>query len=61
MALFPSVRKTSLPAGALLQEFVDRGEYTDCFVAAAESDVTFPQYIESFYTTRLFRLDPDLK
>ena len=51
------VTETPLPDGALLQEFVDRGEYTDCFVARAGGEVTFPMYVETFYTTRLFKLE----
>ena len=57
MNLFQSVNEAPLPDGALLQEFVDRGEYTDCFVALAASEVTFPTYVESFYTTGLFKLE----
>ncbi|MDJ0917919.1 MAG: hypothetical protein QNJ05_09155 [Woeseiaceae bacterium] len=57
MRLFSLVEETALPGGALLQEFTDRGEYTDCFVARIENTVTFPTYVETFYTTRLFRLE----
>lgn len=57
MKLFPSVYEVPLPEGALLKEFVDRGEYTDCFVANVTADVTFPEYVESFYTTRLFKVE----
>ncbi len=57
MRLFSSVNEAMLPEGALLQEFADRGEYTDCFVASVAADVTFPEYVESFYTTTLFKLE----
>ena len=57
MKLFSRVNEAPLPDGSLLQEFSDRGEYTDCFVAQAGSDVTFPNYVETFYTTRLFKLE----
>ena len=57
MKLFSSVSEAPLPRGALLQEFVDRGEYTDCFVAEAGVDVSFAAYVEAFYTTPLFRLE----
>ena len=60
MRLFPSVNKAPLPDGALLQEFADRGEYTDCFVANVPAQVTFPAYVESFYTTRLFKVERHL-
>ena len=57
MRLFSSVSDASLPEGALLQEFADRGEYTDCFVTRVDGDVTFPAYVESFYTTALFKTE----
>ncbi len=57
MRLFSHVDEAPLPEGGLLEEFVDRGEYTDCFVAKVSADVTFSEYVESFYTTRLFKLE----
>lgn len=57
MSVFSSVSEAPLPDGALLREFSDRGEYTDCFVARADRDVTFPAFVEAFYTTRLFKLE----
>ena len=57
MKLFPSVNEAPLPDNALLQEFVDRGEYTDCFVVQVGNDVTFAEYVEAFYTTRLFKAE----
>ena len=57
MKLFRSVNKVPLPDGALLQEFVDHGHYTDCFVARVRNDVTFPEYVASFYTTPLFKAE----
>ncbi len=57
MKLFSLVNEAPLPDGALLQEFVDRHEYTDCFVTLVRAEVTFPAYVESFYTTRLFKLE----
>ena len=57
MKLFSSVNEEPLPDGTLLQEFVDRGEYTDCFVATVGDVVTFPDYVEAFYTTGLFKAE----
>ena len=57
MKLFRSVNNAPLPDGALLQEFVDLGEYTDCFVVHVRGEVTFPKYVESFYTTSLFKAE----
>ena len=57
MRLFSLVSEAPLPAGALLQAFSDRGEYTDCFVAQVNQAVTFPAFVETFYTTGLFKLE----
>lgn len=57
MKLFRSVNESPLPDGALLQEFVDLGEYTDCFDVHVGNDVTFPAYVESFYKTSLFKAE----
>ncbi len=57
MKLFPSVIEAPLPEQALLNEFVERGEYTDCFVTRVDRVATFPAFVESFYTTRLFKLE----
>ena len=57
MKLFSSVNEAPLPDGALLREFVHRGEYTDCFVTHVSADITFPVYVESFYTTSLFKAE----
>lgn len=55
--LFATVNVAPLPPGALLQEFVDSGEYTDCFDACVDGTVEFPLYVESFYTTWLFKAE----
>lgn len=55
--LFPSVAEAPLPEGALLQQFVESGEYTDCFVTHVDADVAFEKYVECFYTTRLFKAE----
>ena len=57
MRLFSLVKEAPMPGESMLREFADRGEYTDCFVAKVENDVSFPAYVEAFYTTRLFRME----
>jgi len=57
MKLFPDVAEAPLPDGALLQEFADRGDYTDCFAARVPADAGFPACLEAFYTTRLFKVE----
>ena len=48
---------TELPQGALLQDYRDRRAYTDCFYIDLPVTVTLADYIDAFYTTRLFRLE----
>ena len=55
--VFPAIDEAPLPQGALLQAFADRGEYTDCFVTRVNATVPFPLYVESFYTTALFKAE----
>lgn len=57
MKQFGSVSEVPLPSGTLLQEFVDRGEYTDCFAVHVPGVVAFSEYVQSFYTTRLFKAE----
>ena len=57
MGLYSGINEADLPAGALLQEFANRGDYTDCFVTRLNGNVAFRQYVEAFYTTRLFRAE----
>ena len=46
-----------MPEGALLQRFVDSGDYTDCFVTRIEGVVEIGAYIEAFYTTIVFKTE----
>ena len=55
--MFPSVSEAPMPGGALLKQFADRGEYTDCFVADVDAVVSFAAFVEAFYTTTVFRLE----
>lgn len=49
--------ESALPGNSLLQRFVDSGDYTDCFVTRIDIDVTFPAYVEAFYTTTVFKAE----
>lgn len=54
----PSIRKSPLPTGALLEKFnAIAGAYTDCFSAEIPTLVTFTEYVRAFYTTPLFKLE----
>lgn len=52
-----SITETALPDKALLQRFVNSGDYTDCFMTRIECDVTFRDYVEAFYTTPVFKAE----
>lgn len=52
-----TVTETVLPGNALLQRFVDSGEYTDCFMTRIDDDVSFATYVEAFYTTSVFKAE----
>jgi hypothetical protein len=45
----------ALPANALLERYVERGAFTDCFKTDLDQDIKFPSYVIAFYTTSLFR------
>ena len=52
-----SVKEAPLPENALLQRFVESGDYTDCFVTRVDTDVSFKAYVEAFYTTGVFKTE----
>jgi len=55
--VFNPANKTALLENALLRRFVDSGDYTDCFVTRVHADVSFPDYVEGFYTTAIFKTE----
>lgn len=53
-----SITRCPVPQDALLQRYVGQGDtYTDCFTAEAAADVSLPDFVTAFYTTRLFRAE----
>lgn len=46
-----------LPQNALLQEYVARGDYTDCYAIDVAQTVSQARLVYAFYTTRIFRLE----
>ncbi len=52
-----SIESCPLPPDALLNEYVRRGAYTDCFRTDIDTDVTHAMYVRAFYTTPLFKLE----
>lgn len=51
------VRRAPLPAHSLLQSVARDGGYTDCYVTTIPRTVTHAQYVETFYTSWLFKLE----
>lgn len=46
-----------LPASALLSRHAASGAYADCYCAEIEVHCTHAEFVEAFYTTRLFKLE----
>lgn len=53
----PSVQACELPDDALLRRYALGGAYADCFVAELPGSVSHSEYVEAFYTTKLFKLE----
>ncbi len=52
------ISEGNLPKGALLARYKPSdGHYTDCFVTETPRDVPLADYVEAFYTGRLFRVE----
>ncbi len=50
--------KTALPNGALHSKHkASDGYYTDCFETEVDRDVSLSQFVEAFYTSRLFKCE----
>ena len=50
-----NVHVAALPAGALLESYMRKGAYTDCYSTTVELDVALSEFIEAFYTTFVFK------
>lgn len=53
----PDVQPCPLPANALLTTYADAGAYTDCFTTDIPRTVSHAEFVEAFYTGRLFKLE----
>ncbi len=51
------IERSELPADSLLHRYRDQGAYTDCYAVATEAPIAAADFIEAFYTTRLFKLE----
>lgn len=51
------VRRCQLPADAALGSHARSGAYTDCYAVVVPRAVTQAEFVESFYTTRVFKIE----
>jgi len=51
------INKTTLPSDSLLKSYAAQEAYTDCYSTDLFGNFTFENYVEAFYTTRLFKLE----
>ena len=49
------MRTRPLPTNALLTKYANAGAYTDCFAADIARTVSHAEFVEAFYTGRLFK------
>ena len=52
-----AVTPGQLPANALLASYQQQGVYTDCFCVDVPRAVSQAEFVEAFYTTRLFKVE----
>ncbi len=52
-----SIHKSTQPKAGLLNIYVNKGAYTDCFVTEVDGVISFEQFVIAFYTTKLFKLE----
>ncbi|HWT14166.1 MAG TPA: hypothetical protein VN581_00160 [Patescibacteria group bacterium] len=52
-----SIRRTELPAHAMLRRYLHDGHYADCYVVEVPMAVSQAEFVEAFYTTPLFKLE----
>lgn len=52
-----SIDSCSIPDGALLNNYLREGTYTDCYVTDILGSVSHAEYVMAFYTTLVFKLE----
>ena len=52
-----SVQSLPLPTNSLLVRYPNSGAYTDCFAIDVPRTVSHAEFVEAFYTGRLFKLE----
>ncbi|MBL4799533.1 MAG: hypothetical protein JKY50_19190 [Oleispira sp.] len=56
----PKVFATELPSNALSVIYKEQGAFVDCYYIDIEKDIKLENYIQTFYTTALFKLERSL-
>ena len=51
------VQRCSLPAHALLARYMKDGAYADCYTTEVSRPVSHEEFVEAFYTGRVFKLE----
>jgi hypothetical protein len=52
-----SITTCQLPDSALLQRYVESGDYTDCFTLELSKLVSHEEFVTAFYTSSVFKLE----
>lgn len=52
-----NVRVAALPADALLETYVRKGAYTDCYSTALDFNIALSEFMEAFYTSLIFKFE----
>ena len=53
----PHIQPHPLPTNALLTKYANAGAYTDCFTTDITRPVSHAEFVDAFYTGRLFKLE----
>jgi hypothetical protein len=57
LTFMPSIQACDLPEAALLRKYLHQGAFADCYVAEIAGAVTHCEYVEAFYTTKVFKVE----
>lgn len=52
-----SIRRCELPLNALIQPYGRSGDYIDCYTTVIRGAISHAQFVETFYTTTVFKLE----
>ena len=52
-----NINEIEVPVTALSAKYRERGAFIDCYCIDLPKDISLEQYIQSFYTTTLFKLE----